>query len=65
MTRLDAYLRDPIAAFRRHPTMSTSNPFRRKQNEVLGLDNSSFISTSDDIASVVGRYADLDAGKSS
>jgi hypothetical protein len=64
MTRLDAYLRDPIAALRRHPAMSSSNVFRRKQNEILGLDNSSFISSPDEIANVVARFQDLDTGKS-
>ena len=35
---------------------SSSNPFRRhKLNELLGLDNSSFITTSDSLANAVAR----------
>ncbi|MCJ1331510.1 hypothetical protein MMC10_008201 [Thelotrema lepadinum] len=42
--------------------MSSSNPFRRKENQVLGLDNSSFVSSTD-IASAVARIPDADSSR--
>ena len=62
MTFLDA-LKEPIAAFHRHPAMSGSNPFRRKENQLLGLDDSSYISSTTDIASAVARIPDTDSGQ--
>ena len=56
-------LRQPIAAFHRHPAMSSSNPFRRKETQVLGLDNSSFVSSTADIASAVARKSDPELGR--